>query len=356
MTRRIAATFMLIILPGLLLASDWKSEVANFFSTGPPADLRAAASYLETRLDSLPDEDKPVACGLLAFLYGQLGDKNKEYQRLGEYFEKYGPLGMGYSFLPLSVQADIARYLRAWQLKYPWVLKIGFVESSGVTSAPFSANPPETLVLGVELAGEAYYKLSDSQGVLKGGSFRRGFNSVAIETRKLFGESATYAYFLEFKSGDLIVRRELAIDVNRNTYGVIGKPVDQSKVPEFVLKMFLGDTLLASSRKFLPAPPMKVEIPPPGGKYDSFGPGYQNAPKIPPSIPIMAIPAAIYDLIKSLRKKGQVEPVPPVELKPEVAFVFREKNAAGDQLEVRARLGLSLRKITFYPFALGPGS
>jgi hypothetical protein len=356
MVKKFAPLFFLVVLAGSIFASDWRTEVANFFNARPTIDYRAAVAYLEGCFPSLQNEDKPTACGLLAYLYSLTVDRNNEYAKLGEYFEKYGPLGMGYNFLPLSVQADIALYLRAWQLKYPWVLKIGFVESSGITSAPFALNPPRTLVIGVEMANEVFYKLSDSKSVLKGGLFRRGFNSVTIETKKLFSGPGTYPYFLEFKAGDLIVRRELAIDVRRDSFGVMGKPAEQGKNPEFVLKMFLGDNLLASSRKFLPSTPIKVEIPPPGGKFDPFGPGYQNEPKIPPSIPIMALPTAIYDLIKSLTKRGHIEPVPPVELKPEVAFIFREKNAAGDQIEIRARLELEMRNIRFFPFALGESS
>lgn len=356
MIKKIAPLFLLASLIGSVFASDWRTELANFFSAGPTNDYPGAVTYLEDRFDSLNDEDKPIACGLLAYLYSQLTDRNNEYKRLGEYFEKYGPLGMGFNFLPLSVRADIAQYLRTWQFKYPWVLKIGFVESSGITSASFSLNPPERLVLGVEMASETYFKLSDSEKVLKGGLFRRGFNSVAIGTKKLFREPGTYSYFLEFKAGDLIVRRELAIDVRRDSFGVIQKPVAQGKNPEYVVKMFLGEDLLASSRKSLPSPPLKIDIPPPGGVYDPFGPGYQNDPKIPSPFPIMALPAAIYDLIKSLTKRDDVEPVPPVELKSEVAFVFNEKNASGDQIEVKAQLALGLRNIRFFPWTIGKPS
>jgi hypothetical protein len=355
--KKIAALSLLIFFFGSVPESDWRTEVANFFSAQPAVDYRAATAYLKGRFSSLSEEDRAIASGLLAYLYGQVGDKNNEYERLGEYFEKYGLLGMGFHFLPPPAHASIAKYLRDWQLKYPWVFKIGFVESSGVTSVPYSANPPETLVLGVEMGNEAFYKLSDGENVLKGGLFRRGFNSISLETKRLFQVSRTYPYFLELKAGDMIVRRELAVDVFVNSVGVIGgKPAGPSKNPEYVLKMFLGDNLLASSRKILPSPPLKVEIPPPGGVYDPFGPGYQNEPKIPNSFPIMALPAAIYDLIKRLTKRNEVEPVPPVELKSEVSFAFNGKDAAGDQIEVRARLALGLRNIKFLPFSSGPRS
>jgi hypothetical protein len=353
--RKMVRLALLAVFLGSAFAADWRSDMAGFFST-PPVDYKAAAAYLNERFDSLSEDDKPIACGLLAYLYGQSGDKSNEYARLGDYFEKYGLLGLGFDFLPPSVHASVAGYLRDWQLKYPWVFGIGFVESTSVTSVPFSANPPETLVLGVEMANVAYYKLLDDGGVLKGGLFRRGFNSVSIETKSLLWGSGTRPYYLELKAGDLIVRRELAIDVHLEAVGVVAKAAQPSANQEYTLKMFLGNKLLASSRISLPSPPLNIEVPPPGGVYDPFGPGYQNDPKLPNAFPIAALPAAIYDLIKRLTKRGEVEPVPPVELKSQVAFSFNGKDDDGDPIEFRARLELDQRKIGFFPFNLGEES
>jgi hypothetical protein len=340
--------WLVIFCPGL--ASDWRSEVAAFFTE--QADYMAAVKYLDGQLSSLNDEDKPVALGLLAFLNNRLGDREAEYRLLGEYFEKYGPLDTIYHFLPLSAQNAVITYLREWILKYPWVLKIGFVESSAPQAKPAVSSPPANLVLGLEMANEAYYKLWGGENVLEGGQFKRGYNSVSLDTSKLFLESGTHAYVLELKAGDLIVRRELTIDIRFNTFGVVGNQSPSGKIPEYLLKLFLGDDLLASSRKS-PAstPPIKIELPQPTGVYNPWGPGYQNEPKIPNSFPILGIPAIINELIKSLKKKNEVEPVPPVELKSDITILFKGKHAGVRDAEVIARLRLEQTKIKFLPYS-----
>ncbi|MBM3285227.1 MAG: hypothetical protein FJY81_05085 [Candidatus Aminicenantes bacterium] len=353
--KKTTARLLLVALSAfpLAFASDWRSEVASFFTE--QNDFQGAARYLEGRMASLSEEDKPVACGLLAFLFSRLADRENEYKRLGEYFEKYGPLDMGYHFLPPSTQNAVLLYLRNWMLRYPWVLKIGFVESSAPHARPADPSPPQRLVLGLEMAGEAYYKLFRGKDVLQGGQFKRGFNSLTLESGKLFAGSGPHPYILELKAGNLIVRRELVVDVRLNEFGVLESRAAEGKTSEYILKMFLGDNLLALSRKAAVAmPPMKVEIPPPTGVYDPWGPGYQNKPEIPNAFPILGIPALISELLKSLRKKDEVEPVPPVELKPDITFLFKSKNAEGRNVEILARLTLGLKDITFYPFSAGP--
>jgi hypothetical protein len=335
-------------------AEDWRTEVSSFFSEGKPADCAGAAGYLLGIVDSLGDDDKPVAYGLLAYCYSRTGDRVKEYEKLGEYFEKYGALGMGFYFLPVAAQNEIARFLREWQLRYPWVLKIGFVTSSSAGSAAAApalrANPPETIILGIEMASDVYYKLYEGEDVVKGGAFRRGFNAISLRARKLFREPGDFPYTLEFKAGDLIVRRRLIIGVEMNALGILGKQT-AARNAEYLVEMYFGDDLLASSRKTLATPKgMGIETPPSGGVYDPFGPGYQNKPKIPNSVPITAIPAAIAALIKSLKKKDEIEPVPPVELKPELVCPFLRRKETGGEIEVRARLTLGLQSIQFMPY------
>ncbi len=57
------------------------------------------------------------------------------------------------------------------------------------------------------------------ENVLKGGQFRRGFNSVTLQAKKLFREPGAFPYTLEFKAGDLVVRRELVIGVQMDRRG-----------------------------------------------------------------------------------------------------------------------------------------
>jgi hypothetical protein len=338
-------------------AADWRAELVNYIGAGKADALRGAAGFLDGQFGSLSDEDKPVACGLLAYLHGRLGDKNSEYQRLGEYFEKYGAVDLGFSFLPVSTRNSVLRYLREWQLRYPWVLKIGLVSPGGAGQVTPAANSPETILLGIEMASDVYYKLTDGQNILRGGELHRGFNSIALESRRVFREPGAFPYVLEFKAGDLVVRRELVLAVQMDYQGVLGKSAVRSSDDSFILEMFFGQELLASSRKtVLILQDMKVDVPPPSGKYDPFGPGYQNEPRIPRGVPIMAVPQAILEAIKALKKKDEVEPVPPVELKTEMAFSFKRLNAGGEAVEVTARVSLGLKEMRFLPYSLMSGS
>ncbi len=335
------------------VAADWRTELANFLKDEKALDYRGAAAYLQEKIDGLDEEDKPTACGLLAYFHGQIGDREEEYQRLGEYFEKYGVIGMGFTFLPLSVRNGVLRYLREWQLRYPWVLKIGFVTPGGVETSSLLPNPPETVLLGVEMASDVYYKLMDGQDVLKGGRFHRGFNAVAIQGWRIFREPGAFPYILEFKAGDLIVRRELIIGVQMEFVGIMGKSSTGRPDEEFLLEMYFGEDLLAASRKTLPsAREMGIETPAPTGKYDPFGPGYQNEPRIPSGVPILAIPAAIVEAIKSLTKKDEAEPVPPPKLISDMEISFKRPNASGNDIEVRTRVSLGLREMRFLSYSL----
>jgi hypothetical protein len=352
MMKRIACLALLATLAAAQPFVDWRAEVASYFGEEKAADYKGALDFLTGKIDSLSDEDKPVASGMLAFLYGQIGDREREYQKLGEYFEKYGAAGMGYSFLSLSARNDIFRYLRDWQLRYPWVLKIGLVAPGGPAPTSPASNPPETILLGVEMAGDVYYKLFDGSEILKGGQLHRGFNTVPLQARKLFREPAAFPYVLEFKSGDLIIRRELIIGIQMDYLGLMGEPTAGVGANEYILEMFFGQELLASSRKTLVSlNKMGVEVPPPSGKFDPFGPGYQNQPRTPNAVPIMAVPAAILEAIKSLKKRDEVEPVPPVELKTEILVPFTRLRAGGDIVEVRARVSLGLQGMRFLSYS-----
>ncbi len=344
---------VLSLLAGTVMAEDWRTDLVRFFPDQKAADYKGAAAYLEDKMGSLGDEDKAVASGLLAYFYDQLSDTENEYEKVGEYFEKYGASGMGFTFLPLPVRNGVLRFLRDWQLRYPWVLKIGFVTPGAEETPSLLANPPETILLGIEMASDVYYKLMDGRDVLKGGRFHRGFNAVALPAWRLFRTAGAFPFVLEFKAGDLIVRRELVVGVQLDFVGVMAKPTPGRKEQEFLLEMYFGEALLASSRKTLPsAREMGLEPPPPSGKYDPFGPGYQNEPRIPSGVPILAIPAAIIEAIKSLGKKDEVEPVPPPKLKTDILVSFMRPNPRGNDIEVRARVSLGLREMRFLSYSL----
>jgi hypothetical protein len=351
MIRRISLLLIAGALALPLAAADWRADVAGFFTGEKGADYRAARAYLEAQFNSLTEDDKPAACGLLAFLYARLGDKPGEYGRLCDYFEKYGAIDMGFQFLPPTARTEVYRYIRDWQLKYPWVMKIGVVSSSTVT-VQTSVNPPETLILGVDMANEVLYKLFADGEVIKGGMFRRGFNEIVFDVRRIFRESGNYAFILEFKAGDLLIRRGIIVHMRRETFGALGRQPQTAQIAEYAVKLYLGNRLLAANQRTVPlSPPMDIPVPPPSGKYDPFGPGYQNEPRFPTSVPITAVPAAIKELIDAFKKRNDVEPVPPVELRMDMQYRFSEKAPDAPQFEVRAHLWLDLKEIQFLSYA-----
>ena len=346
-----------LLLAGVILClflsaapDDWRSDVAGLLSGGNRPDYQAALDYLEPKLDSLTEEDKPAAYGLLAYFEARLGDKPGEYVRLGDYFEKYGAVDMGFQFLPMTVRSDFYRYIRDWQLRYPWVMQIGIVSSSAVT-VETSVHPPDSLILGVEMAGETLSTLFANGRVIKGGMFRRGFNEIVLDARPVFRESGNHPYVLEFKSGDLVIRRSLTLNLRRETYGQVVRR-QEARTAEYSVKLYLGDRLLAANQKTAAVPPpLDIPIPAPTGKYDPFGPGYQNGPQYPASVPITALPAAVKEVLDSLKRRSDDVPVPPVELKVDTQYVFSEPSPGGPPTEVRAHLWLDFRGIEFLSYA-----
>lgn len=352
MIRRSVPILLAVALVVSAATDDWRTDVAGFFTGEKGPDYRAALDYLEAKFDSLTEDDKPAACGLLAFFEARLGDRPAEYRRLGDYFERYGAIDMGFQFLPPTARADFYKYIRDWQLKYPWVMKMGVVSSSAVT-VQSSEQAPDTLILGVEMAGEVLYKLSANGEVIKGGMFRRGFNEIVIDARTVFRESGNYPYTLEFKAGDLVIRRTLILSLRRESFGQLGRRLEAPRMAEYAVKIYLGDRLLAANQRTAPvSPPLEIPVPPPSGQYDPFGPGYQNEPRIPNSgIPLGALPAAVKELIDAFKKRNEIEPVPPVELKTDMQYRFSELTSDAPPSEVRAHLWLDLKEIQFLSYS-----
>jgi hypothetical protein len=350
MTRRIKALLLAVALALPLAAADWRADVAGFFIGEKGPDYAAARVYLENQFPGLPEDDKPIASGLLAFLDARLRNKPHEYRWLGDYFERYGAIDMGFQFLPPTTRAEVYRYLRDWQLRYPWVMKLGIVSPKGTTSES-SLSPPDRLILGIEMANEVLYKLYLEGDVIKGGMFRRGFNEVVVDTRKIFRESGNYRFMLEFKAGDLLIKRTIILALRRDTYGAVGKQPAGAQALEYAVKIFLGNSLLAVNQRTVPvSPPINIPVPPPSGRYDPFGPGYQNGPKFPQAVPITALPSAIKEVLNALKKRSDNVPVPPVDLKMDMQYVFSEKDPDAPEVEVRAHLWLDLKEIQFLSY------
>lgn len=87
------------------------------------------------------------------------------------------------------------------------------------------------------MANSVLYKLTSGTDVIKGGEFRRGFNAVSLETKDLFREPGAHPYILEFKAGDLVVRREIVLGVQMSAAGSLRKPEASSRPVELRTEM-----------------------------------------------------------------------------------------------------------------------
>lgn len=342
MIKKLVLPLLLATSIGSTWASNWRSEVASFFS--PPNDYAGAIRYLEEGLDTLEEMDKGLAAGLLAYCYYQLKDKDNEYRWLGAYFEQYGGYGMGFEFLPLSSQTEVYKYFRSWLVKYPWIIGMGLLETRPSPDSP----PPEKLVIGLEVANNVYYKLTDGVTILKGGLFNRGFNTISIDPRSIFERSGSSRYFLEFKVDDLIVSREIEIEAQLSLFIPQEKPAPESKDTEFRLALFVGDEEIASGRKPYPIEINKeIDTGPPKDSFDPFGPGYERKDSIDNSFPIFAVPLVIAEIVKALTKGGEEdESVPPIETKPQISLLFR-KTWEGREVAGRASITFRIKELKF---------
>jgi hypothetical protein len=337
--------FPLFLLMSIVLPSDadWMSDVSSYISSG---NYNGAIDYLI----SLPEEagkiPGPVISGLLAYSYHKLRNNRMEYKWLGEYFENYRGEEIIFDFLDDATYKDMLNYLMVWKAKYPYVSEMAFVKSD-IYQGP---SPPDKLIIGIDIASDAYYRLSDKGGVVKGGLLKRGFNSISIKADDFFQKSGIHPYFLDLKKGDLIVSKQIEIDIQiefsvkvKRKIKVTDKPVAN---PEFKISMFVGNELIIESKKLAYENlPLKLHLPPWPENPSPYGPIYENKFALN-SFSIPEAVGALYDLFKKLKDGKKEESKPrPVEKQMQISSSFMREGAGGEAEEFRAVITLKTKQI-----------
>ncbi|MFQ6070619.1 MAG: hypothetical protein ACE5LC_08870 [Candidatus Aminicenantales bacterium] len=352
MNKKTLAFFIITLSLAGTLNADWRSEIATYLSE--KKDYKAAIEYLLGKYESLEGEDRAAAYSLLSFLFNKTEKKEREYKWLGRFFETYRGYVPDFQSFDSSTNAEISAYLRNWQGKYPLVTDIGFIYREDTSSSA----PPSELVIGVTVANSTYYKLADKESTLKAGQFRRGFNSFRIEAENLFKKESDQLYSLDLKVADLIVRKEIEIDIELEKIKEL-KPAGKTRSREYRVFIYSGKELLASSRKKSPSSiPLDIKLPPQKGIFDPLGPvdpkGKMDPSKsldpFESSGSILGAISAIYKLIKDLTKGPQEEPLPPVELVKQISVTYIKTNPDGVEEEVKAYLVLNQRTAKFFSF------
>ena len=331
---------MSIIMPS---NADWMSDVSSYLSSG---DYDAAVDYLMSHLEEAGKAPNPVASGLLAYSYRKLQNNNMEYKWLGEYFENYRGEEIIFDFLDDATYRDMVNYLMVWKTKYPYISEMAFLESE-IYKGP---SPPDKLIIGIDIESDAYYKLSDEEGVIKGGLLKKGFNSIYVKTDDFFQKSGSRPYFLDLKKGDLIVSKKIEIDIQiespvkaRKKVKVTDKPVPN---PEFKISLFVGDELIIESKKLAYENlPVKLHLPPWPDELRPYGPIQENEFALN-SFTIAHAVGAIYQLFKQIKngKKDDVKPKP-VQKQMQVRSTFLREGPGGEAEEFRSVITLKTKHI-----------
>ncbi len=202
-----------------------------------------------------------------------------------------------------------------------------------------AGSPPSDLVLGVHVSQDVLYKLSDETGVLKGGRFFPGLNTLSLSAENLFEKSGEHIFYLEVKSGSLIQKEELEISVQMPEIEEQPPSPEREEIRNFEYKiaMYLGEKMIASSTKIIKekAPP-KVEMPKYKARWEPFGPPVDNIPSNN-SFPILGAAAAAAKLIKDLVDRESEENVvkPLIKLR-QINVSFKRLDAAGSKKEINA--------------------
>jgi hypothetical protein len=343
MIRKILPLFFSLLCISSGLNADWMSDVSSCLEN---EDYEAAVNYLRSHLKEIGETPAPVVSGLLAYSYHRLQDKKKEYKWLGEYFENYRGEEIIFDFLDDSTYRNITHYLMLWKAKYPYVSELALIKSE-IYQGP---NPPDRLIIGIDIESDAYYRLSDGKRIMAGGLLKKGFNSMHIKTADFFQKSGAHTYVLDLKMGDLVVSKELEFDVKLDSSVKARKEVKVTDMPiqnpEFKISMYVGDELILESKKLAYENlPLKFHLPPWPENRSPYGPIYEDEFALN-SFSIPGAVAAIYQLFRELKNgKKEFKQPKPVQKQMQVRTTFLRPTTDGDAEEFRAVITLKTRHI-----------
>lgn len=324
------------------LFGDWKTEVSEHLGN---KDYKGAIDLLIKNFKK--DIPNPIVSGLLAYSYNRLKNKNDEHQWVQEYFENYRGTEIIFIFLDNSTYGDVSNYIKTWKIKYPLITEIALIDSE-IYKRP---TPPDKIVIGVDIENPAYYKLSDDKKIIRGGLFNRGFNSFSLAAQELFDNSGSHMYILDLKTDDLLLKKELEIDIQLDSQVITKKTEDEARNIEYNLSLYIGDELIISSKKLHHEKlSWKVEIPAPTSNLSPLIPPEKVDPSKEDytlnSFSIQDAVAGVLQLIKGLKKKESAEEkVSYFQKTRQLTTTFIRKNLEGTEKEVRAVIRLKTKHL-----------
>jgi len=340
MRNRILCGLALLLLTGRGLLAGWRTDVAAFFDREAYTEAR---DYLSGAYQGMEAADKPEASALLAFLSQGGEDVATERRWLLEFFEAQGGGNTDFTFLGIAKESQATAYVNSWRIRFPRLSGVSLITRRDDN---FLA-APSTLTLGLDSPLEVFYKLTDENGPLRGGLLHPGLNLIPLDAGSLFDASGVHIITLDLKSGDIRIKKELALDVRLTAEAASAggpKPINL----EYKLTMFIAGREVAVSRKTgNDKEPLALNLPPtnlvanpmfkPPNSDDPFDPANRGA-SILDAINLAA--NLIKDLFKSKDKPYQS----PLEKKMTVTYsYFQGGPGGGEEKRVAAVVVLNPR-------------
>jgi hypothetical protein len=204
--------------------------------------------------------------------------------------------------------------------------------------------PPGKIIIGIEVRSDALYKLSSQEGILQGGLFQKGFNSLAISAQRFFDKTDSHLFELELKTDNVQEKKEITIEIRLLPLYVVQKRGEEEKKHEFTLSLFLRDQLIYATRKFsLQGISFKFDLPPSDGRYNPFG-LMKGIQKPINTVSVLDAVAGIFQLAKSLapgEKKDEEEKF--IEKKQQIETTFVKRDVTGDFWEWKALISIETK-------------
>ncbi len=350
--KRAAAVFLLTAALAPWLRGQGREEAARLL--GKEKNYAAAAAFLEKGLASFPEAEKAEAAGLLAFCANRMNDPRTETRWIVEYFDTYKAADPGYAFLDLVTQSEVIGFINGWRAKYPWVMDVSLIKGVGDQVMM----PEGILPLVIEIANAGLYKFSENGNVLKAGTLNPGFNIIALDANALFLASGRHVYRLEIKAGNLLLSKEIALDVDVSSSRARPAPVSpgaSGRPLQYRLTLYIGGEAVLISQKAIKPVPLTLGVKPNQNPF-GFKPDYvlnRNKPNPANSFSIIQAIGILYSLLRDLfAKKGKKDAEPPkIQTVQDLTLSFRSKDYEGRDYETMITLRLRTKNL---PFVLSP--